>query len=231
MKKKLIFTALILGVVTLAGCSYNAPTQSPSGEQNTITTNEAKQNTITTTTNKKEENYPLTQTEIDGIMQMREEEKLARDVYLYLYEKWQLPIFNNIAASEQQHMEAMKTLIDTYSLDDPIKQNEIGSFTNETISKLYNELTTQGGRSLADALTVGAKIEELDIRDINNLIEQTNKTDIINVYENLMKGSRNHLRAFMKNIDRLGLDYTPEYLSPSEFNKIIQSDIEKGPAK
>jgi len=43
---------------------------------------------------------------------MREEEKLARDVYLYLFEFWGQLIFENIAAGEQQHMDAVWSLMD-----------------------------------------------------------------------------------------------------------------------
>ena len=54
----------------------------------------------------------LTQSEIDDLLYMHEEEKLARDVYLTLYEKWDLALFNNIATSEQRHMDAVDTLIE-----------------------------------------------------------------------------------------------------------------------
>ncbi|MDP2030099.1 MAG: DUF2202 domain-containing protein [Thiobacillus sp.] len=45
---------------------------------------------------------------------MREEEKLARDVYLTLYETWGLAVFSNIASSEQSHMDALLKLLRTY---------------------------------------------------------------------------------------------------------------------
>ena len=36
-----------------------------------------------------------------------------------LYKMWGLTIFSNIASSEQKHMDAIKTLLDRYGLDDP----------------------------------------------------------------------------------------------------------------
>ena len=39
---------------------------------------------------------------------MREEEKVARDVYLSLNDTWNLRIFKNITSSEQTHMNAIK---------------------------------------------------------------------------------------------------------------------------
>ncbi len=62
----------------------------------------------------------LSQEEIDDLVYLREEEKLARDVYLHLYNTWGQWIFENIAASEQQHMDAVKTLLDRYGIHDPV---------------------------------------------------------------------------------------------------------------
>ena len=169
----------------------------------------------------------LTDLEKQGILYMREEEKLARDVYLKLQEKWGLQIFNNIADAELTHMEAVKTLIDKYELEDPATQ-EIGKFNNPTLQQLYNDLVQEGNKSLHDALKVGAAIEEIDIIDLKEYLGQTEKEDIELVYENLMKGSRNHLRAFVKTIENQGYTYTPQYLSQEEYDEIVGSPTEKG---
>lgn len=47
----------------------------------------------------------LDQQEKDAILYMREEEKLARDVYEFLYAKWNVNTFGNIRRSEQTHMD------------------------------------------------------------------------------------------------------------------------------
>jgi hypothetical protein len=159
---------------------------------------------------------------------MREEEKLARDVYTVLEEKWGMKIFSNIASSEQTHTNAVKTLLDRYGLEDPVKNDSIGAFTSDKISLLYKQLTERGEKSLLDALIVGATIEDLDINDLNKLISETNNLDIVNVYENLNRGSRNHMRAFTKQINRNGDNYTPQYITKSEYDNIIGSGQEKG---
>ncbi|GAJ07529.1 unnamed protein product, partial [marine sediment metagenome] len=138
----------------------------------------------------------LDEIEKEGLFLMREEEKLARDVYLNLYEKWDLKTFYNIAQSEKTHLEAIKLLLDRYDLKDPIGKDIIGVFENEKLQELYNELVTQGGESLEQALKVGALIEELDIYDLKELLSKTDNDDIKIVYLNLLKGSRNHLRSF-----------------------------------
>ncbi len=170
----------------------------------------------------------LSKQEIDGIRLMREEEKLARDVYLYLFDKWGIRIFSNIAKSEQTHMDAVKTIIDKYNLSDPVKNNQFGSFTSMELKKLYDELTKQGSKSQADAISVGLMIEELDISDLEKLLKETSNQDIITVYENLLKGSRNHLRSFNKQAKNYRINYQPKYITEKEFNAIINSSMERG---
>jgi hypothetical protein len=171
---------------------------------------------------------PLSDAEIEGILYMREEEKLARDVYLTLYEVWGLPVFENIARSEASHMEAVGTLIDRYGLADPAAA-EVGVFTNPTLQELYDQLVAAGRTSLADALRVGAAIEEIDILDLQERQAQTDQADIELVYENLMKGSRNHLRAFASTLTRqTGETYQPQFLDPASYESIVNSARETG---
>ncbi|WP_457751986.1 DUF2202 domain-containing protein [Thermococcus sp.] len=170
----------------------------------------------------------LTQEEIDGLLYMVEEEKLAHDVYVTLYEKWNLQIFNNIAQSETTHVEAVRTLLQKYNLTDPTANEPVGVFTNPDLQALYNQLIEQGSKSVIDALKVGALIEETDIIDLQERIDQTDKLDIIAVYENLMKGSRNHLRSFVKTLESYGVTYEPQLLSQDEYNSIIGSALETG---
>jgi hypothetical protein len=171
----------------------------------------------------------LSADEIDGILYMREEEKLARDVYLTLCEQWGLQVFQNIANSEQAHMDALKTLIDRYGLDDPTVGKEIGEFSDPTLQSLYGELTASGQESLSAALKVGAAIEEIDIMDLEEHIAQTDKADILRVYENLMRGSRNHLRAFVSTFERQeGESYEPQDLDQHSYDEIISASVGRG---
>jgi hypothetical protein len=171
----------------------------------------------------------LSDTEAEGLLYMREEEKLARDVYLALYEKWGLPVFQNIAGSESTHMEAVKTLVDRYGLEDPATGKDHGVFTNATLQGLYDQLVEEGSQSLANALRVGATIEEIDILDLEEHMAHTNKADIQLVYDNLMKGSRNHLRSFVSTLERqAGETYQPQYLSQAAYEAIVNTPLESG---
>ena len=86
----------------------------------------------------------------------------------------------------------------------------------------------KGNISEIEALTVGAMIEEIDIRDLEEQLADITRTDIVFVYENLMRGSRNHLRSFVQNLSLRGVTYVPQYLSVDEYNSIINSGMEKG---
>ncbi len=144
----------------------------------------------------------LTDDEKYWLTYMREEEKLARDVYLSLGSKWNLPVFNTIAQSEQTHMDSVKILLDRYGMPDPAAGKAQGEFTNQDLQKLHDDLITQGSISSVEALKVGVLIEETDISDLNNAIATTQKKDIKNVYYNLLQGSSNHLDAFASNLAR-----------------------------
>lgn len=170
----------------------------------------------------------LNQSEIDALLFMREEEKLARDVYLTLYEKWNLVIFNNIARSEQQHMNAVKVLLDQYNLEDPML-GEIGEFENQVLQDLYDELILTGSKSVQDALKVGGAIEEIDILDLKESLADATNTDVIRVFESLLRGSNNHLRAFVNNYNRqAGETYQPQYMSQVEFDEITNQSSGTG---
>ncbi|MBE0551199.1 MAG: DUF2202 domain-containing protein [Ignavibacterium sp.] len=144
--------------------------------------------------------YDLSSLERDGLIYMRLEEKLARDVYLTLGKTYRQKMFVNIPESEQRHMDAVKALLDKYEIADPVTDNEVGSFSNAEFKKLFDDLVAKGQTSFKDAMLVGKEIEEMDIKDLIERIEQTDNPDIKAVYENLKRGSENHLRAFTKHL-------------------------------
>ena len=151
----------------------------------------------------------LTSTEVYWLTYMREEEKLARDVYVYLYGIWGSPVFDKISGSEQRHMDAVKTLLDRYGIPDPAGDNREGVFTDQDLQDLYTGLIQQGSVSVVEALKVGVFIEETDIDDLTAGIASTKRRDIKNVYSNLLQGSLNHLKSFVSNLASYGVTYEP----------------------
>ena len=143
---------------------------------------------------------PLSAAEKADLLYMREEEKLARDVYTAFYARYSLRVFSNIAASEQAHMDAIGRLLTRYGLADPTAGKAPGVFTNPDLQALYNDLIARGNQSLAEALRVGVLIEETDIADLQASLAHTTRADLRLVYTNLLRGSRNHLAAFTRQL-------------------------------
>ena len=170
----------------------------------------------------------LSADETADLLFMREEEKLARDTYLTLYEKWNYSVFTNIAESEQSHMDAMLKLLKKYKLPDPVGSNGIGVFSDQTLQSLYNTLIAKGQVSGLEALKVGGLIEEKDMIDIKAAIERSQQDAIDAVYESLICGSRNHLRSFALNIQALtSQPYVAQLLAPAEVSQILNSPMER----
>lgn len=170
--------------------------------------------------------YPdLVSDEQTGILQMREEEKMAHDIYITFSGLFNESIFGNIAASETNHYEAVGNLIKAYQLTDPSTGTE-GTFTNPEISELYASLIATGSGTLLDALKTGALIEETDIIDLEKLVAATENPLILQVYNNLLSGSRNHLRSFVATLTIYGETYVPQLMDQEAFDTIINAPME-----
>lgn len=166
--------------------------------------------------------------ETAGVLFTREEEKLARDVYMALFETWQDAELGRIGVAEQRHMDAMKALIERHELTDPVGTSPAGVFASPQLAELYVELVARGRQSRVEALKVGALIEELDIHDVQALLATTDEADLQQVYGNLARGSRNHLRAFAAALAEEGATYVPVHLTADEYAAIVSSAWERG---
>lgn len=207
---------LLVGMMCAAGMALAAPQGITAQAGSTLT---AKQASVA---------VGLTQAEKASLYQMREEEKLAHDVYAFLYQKWQQPIFSRIAASEQQHTQAVAGLLARYRLADAAEGLGEGKFSQPDMQKLYTRLTQQGSQSLVEALKVGAEIEELDIDDLQKAGKDVRQADIARVYQNLTRGSRNHLRSFYGMLQQNRASYEPKYMSKEAFLQVANSERERG---
>lgn len=170
----------------------------------------------------------LDQAEIDGLLYMREEEKLAHDVYVAMYEKWDVAEFNTIANAEQRHSESVLRQLDRYGIEDPTAGLAAGEFKNTELQALYNDLIAQGSQSLEAALRVGTAIEEIDILDLEEEIAGTENVALLRLYDNLLRGSRNHLRSFVGLLDAEGVTYAPEYMDADAYEGIVSTANEAG---
>lgn len=173
----------------------------------------------------------VTDDDVAGLLWVREEEQLAHDVYVVLGGLWGLQIFENIAESESSHVGAVLGLLDRYGITDPAAGNDLGTFTDPEIQAMYDELVADGSTSIDAALSAGALIEELDIDDLQARAAATEIPAITRVYANLETGSRNHLRAFVSQLQSRGVTYEPTQLDASTFDAIVSSEVERGPRR
>lgn len=170
----------------------------------------------------------LTDSEINGLMLLKAEEKVAYDVYCYMYAKYEIDVFKNIAFDEKEHMNKLKDLIKLYGLSDPVPEQETkGIYNNKKMQAMYDEMIMSGEFSLADALRAAGRFEEQDIQDIRNWSSVTTDKDVLSVYSELESSSWDHLRALVKFIRDEGITYKPCILRIEEFNKYMSADPKK----
>jgi hypothetical protein len=169
----------------------------------------------------------LLDNELNSLLKMKEEEKLARDVYTFLYEKWGSTVFSRISGAENNHLNAIIRLLQYYGSADTLA-GEAGIFANIEVQSLFNTLVAKGSESIEEAFKTGALIEEMDIKDLRDAIATTSNSNLIMVFENLERGSRNHLRAFNKQLTTIGSTYTPIYILQADYDQIVNSPVEKG---
>ena len=177
---------------------------------------------------------------------MREEEKLARDVYIKLSTMYpDHPIFGRIDDSEQKHTDAVRDMIRKYGLADPSTNDNVGVYTGADygwyFTEKFHQLVERASISELEALYVGAFIEELDMMDINqcpkvivetdngiNDVSQcgriyTDNRDVSKLYASLLDGSDSHLESYVRNIERyIGKgNYQAQLLSQEQVDEIL----------
>lgn len=165
--------------------------------------------------------------ERNAILYNMEEEKMARDLFTAFENKWNSQVFSNIARTEQDHFDYLLKMAQEMNMEIPeaILSNGEGVYTNETLQKEYNSMLASGSKSLIDALTVGARMEEMEIVDLHKVMDVTDHTKVFLTYDRLFSAARNHLRAFVRNLKAQGIEYTPMMLSREEYDKIVGETI------
>ena len=167
--------------------------------------------------------------EVADLQYSRQEEKLARDVYRVLYQAWGTPVFDNIAAAEQSHMDLTLFLLNRYGIADPLTSDVTGVFPDPSITMLYRRLTGFGLQSPLHALVVGAIVEDMDLYDLDHAIARTDNRDLGTLWQNLSRGSRNHMRAFYGQLENQGIIFRGIRLTYARILQIVLSPQENEP--
>jgi len=169
----------------------------------------------------------LTSDEQSFLFSLREDERVARDLYASFYDLYQQDYFNRVSHAESSHMKAVENLLSFYAVDYPDSLTA-GVFADEDDQNLYNVLLSKGGDSLVIALSSAAYLEEMNVSDYSQLMPNISNENISLVVSHLLKGSRNHLRLFTRLLAKEGITYEPVVLDSVSYNEIIQTPIEKG---
>ena len=138
----------------------------------------------------------LTDEQAATLTAMAEEEKLAGDLYKTFADKYDLVIFDRIAAAENRHLAAVRNLLDRYGLDDPTAGKAVGEFTTPDVQATYDKLLAAGLTSQSAALDVGRQVEQADITELEEALNGLTAPDVQTVYEHLLTASRRHIAAF-----------------------------------
>ena len=229
MKNVVISFFLFASIAVFTSCQKDAMTSENSQYANVLSVLSDGTTTVIDANLKSAliETSDLTDSELASLLKMKEEEKLARDVYSVLSQKWGSQIFTNISAAENNHLNAIILLLTNYGSTET-SIGEAGIFADAAVQTLYNDLVAKASVSVEEAYKTGALIEEMDIKDLTEALSSTSNENVTLVFDNLMKGSRNHLRAFNLQLTNLGLTYTPVFISQDEYTQIVSSTMEKG---
>ncbi len=160
---------------------------------------------------------------------MVQEEKLARDVYRVLAQTSNLPVYANIAQAEQEHMDLVRLMMTRYRVPDPLPSDRVGVYADPLFTQLFAMLTDFGRQSTLHAAIAGAVIEELDIVDLDGALLRSDNRDLDTVWQNLQRGSRNHLRSFAGLIEARGIVYPGIFMSYARVVAILTSPRETAP--
>ena len=174
------------------------------------------------------ERYNLSQDNINDLAYMGNEERLAHDVYMYLYNyhgKSINQLYNIASKSETKHISIVRDLVNKYNItkdnitnlstapvassSTPQSSLPAGKYDIASIQNLYNTLIAKGKNSKQDALEVGCMVEVTDINDLNEKIEHAQESgaqDLIDGFNILRNGSYNHYWAFDRGLKNMGVE-------------------------
>ena len=171
----------------------------------------------------------LTQELKDALAYMGNEERLAYDIYMNLYNYHsangdRVSQLQNIASrSEQSHVGIVQSLVQKYDLtaadldnvqngiaDNTVSFSDMpsGQYDIPAIQSLYDALYAKGTDSVQDALEVGCMVEVTDINDLDHylsLAAASNAEDVQAAFEVLRDGSYKHYWAFDKGLKNRGV--------------------------
>ncbi|MCC6402649.1 MAG: DUF2202 domain-containing protein [Fimbriimonadaceae bacterium] len=145
-------------------------------------------------------------------------ERVAADVFEALSKKWGGRPFGKLAEAEATHVVAVGRILGRTGNSSTIIEQ--GKYSMPEFQALYDAMVKRGSVSLEEALSAGAELEEMSLRDLQAWRTEEKGTEARKVFDALIQGSANHLQACLEGRKALGLkEYVPKYLSAEDFTK------------
>jgi hypothetical protein len=149
---------------------------------------------------------PLTAEEVTTLQLIREEEKLAHDVYADLFPYCRNKVFKAIAKQEAAHFKTIGKMLKLFGVPDPAVGSP-GVFSTPELQAAYADYLARGMVSCVEAYKVGVDIEMQDIADLGNAMDETDRAPLEQHYRHLLIGAENHLRMFQLRLQAEGETY------------------------
>ncbi len=132
-----------------------------------------------------------------GLQFAREEERMARDLYQALADKYDgaLP-FSRITLSEQRHFDAVGALLDRYDVADPADGRKAGSYADATLQNLYDGWLADGRSRSTRPTTSAWPWRSATSPTSRARSSRASRADVTQVFTALLNGSQHHLAAF-----------------------------------
>lgn len=138
---------------------------------------------------------PLSAAEKATLLRMADEERMARDLYTAIAEKYpDATQFSRVTASEQQHYDRLLALLGRYDL--PAPSAVAGTYDDTEVQRLYDGWLAQAQQSRDEAYRAAIALEQTDIRDLQAAIDESDNADLDQVYGRLLAASQQHEQAF-----------------------------------
>lgn len=229
--KTTIFTTALLGLFALVSCNKSDDFTSPNDVPLAIlnvdadgisTLTRASVAPVLTVTDS------LSADEIEFQFALREDEKMARDLYTVFAAKYSTaPQIDRIAAAENSHIACVEAVLDYYEISYPAMTAAAGLFEDAKRQAIYNELADKSG-TLLEVYATMAAVEEESVSAYKSVQSEITNENIALVITNMIKASSNHLKAAVCQIIAGGGTYTPLYLSAEEFGTIVNLPYQNG---
>ncbi|MBK7159715.1 MAG: DUF2202 domain-containing protein [Ignavibacteria bacterium] len=158
-----------------------------------------------------------------GLLFTLQEEKAAFDFYTEMFNKYNKKVFENIMSAEKTHQDHVLNLLSELNIDPDGYTQSAGEFSNKEVKDIY-ELLMKTIPSFSERLIC----KKRKISDLRKFYSKAENEKIRSLYECLDRASQNHLRAFVKNLKREGIDFNPSILSADEFDLIISNNDQTG---